>query len=273
MILTVLGWLAALACAAVAAPLAVRSLLNPQWRRDPGNWISVLMYSCLAVIGFTAAGLLSPLAGAVLGVALAGVLAAVARPWQEGRPLDLRLHAAFGKDWLAADALAIWDRMPGRDRGKPEKGSAPVVVAEATAARNIPNVMDDPALGPAPEPAELTSGAGPAPAPYLALAEFIASFEPEDDLSLRMFMEGSASGSILLADAWHHFADTCLNSVGLDPAYVAGILEAGDSSGAHGILLAQVHKRFAVIYAAVKEWVGAHGPLPHKARDFLTGDV
>jgi hypothetical protein len=60
--------------------------------------------------------------------------------------------------------------------------------------------------------------------------------------------------------------------VGLDPAYVAGILEAGDSAGGHGSLLAQIHKRYSVIYAAVKEWVAAHGPLPHKARDFLTGE-
>jgi hypothetical protein len=77
----------------------------------------------------------------------------------------------------------------------------------------------------------------------------------------------------MVADAWHHFADTCLNSVGLDPAYVAGILEAGDSAGGHGSLLAQIHKRFGVIYAAVKEWISAHGPLPHKAREFLTDDM
>jgi hypothetical protein len=92
-------------------------------------------------------------------------------------------------------------------------------------------------------------------------------------MSLRMFMEGNAAGSVMVADAWHHFADTCLNSVGLDPAYVAGILEAGDSAGGHGSLLAQIHKRFGVIYAAVKEWISAHGPLPHKAREFLTDDM
>jgi hypothetical protein len=155
---------------------------------------------------------------------------------------------------------------------QPESLAAEAAVAEATATRNIPSVMEDPALGLAPEPAELVGGNIPAPEAYAALAGFIAGFEPEDDMALRMFMEASAAGSVLVADAWHHFADTCLNSVGLDPAFVAGILEAGDSSGAHGTLLAQVHKRFGVIYAAVKEWVGAHGPLPHKARDFLTGE-
>ncbi len=169
----------------------------------------------------------------------------------------------------------IWRRLLARLRGvspEPEASSPEAVVAEAVATRAIPSVMEDAALGPVPEPAELVAGQIPAAAPYVTLAAYIAGFEPEDDLSLRIFMESNAAGSVMVADAWHHFADTCLNSVGLDPAYVAGILEAGDSAGGHGSLLAQIHKRFGVIYAAVKEWVAAHGPLPHKARDFLTGE-
>src|ERR1035441_10195452 len=81
------------------------------------------------------------------------------------------------------------------------------------------------------------------------------------------------SGESALADAWHAFADICLSGVGLDPAYVAGLLEAGDSAAQHASLLAMVHKRFGVVYAAVQEWISAGRQLPHKARDFLTGEA
>ena len=85
-----------------------------------------------------------------------------------------------------------------------------------------------------------------------------------------MLSDGDAAGALAVADAYHAFADICLNGLGLSPAYVAGVLEAGDSAAGHASVVSQVHKRFGVIYGAIKEWVGAHGPLPHKAREFLT---
>ncbi len=232
MILSTLGWLVAFGLLALVASSAWHGFRE----KSRGPWIAAGIYACSAVVVLTIVGVLGWLTALVLAVLVSGATAGLAQQ-------------AAG-------------------RAPPARPS----VAEAVATRAIPSVMEDAALGPVPEPAELVAGQIPAAAPYVTLAAYIAGFEPEDDLSLRIFMESNAAGSVMVADAWHHFADTCLNSVGLDPAYVAGILEAGDSAGGHGSLLAQIHKRFGVIYAAVKEWVAAHGPLPHKARDFLTGE-
>ena len=76
---------------------------------------------------------------------------------------------------------------------------------------------------------------------------------------------------MVVADAWRHFADVCLGGVGLDPAYVAGILEVGDTEGESAAHKAQVHKRFGVIYQTVQEWIAGGRMLPHRARDFLPG--
>jgi hypothetical protein len=162
----------------------------------------------------------------------------------------------------------------GRLRGGEDgDGDGPIpleAVAEHAATRSIPSVMADPALGVPPEPAELASASVPVPAPWAALAQYIAGREPADDQELRMFSDGDAVGALAVADAHNVYADTCLNGLGLSPAYVAGILEAGDSMAGHASVIAQVHKRFGVIYGAIKEWVGTHGQLPHHARDFLT---
>lgn len=190
--------------------------------------------------------------------------------------MTLGLIIAFGFTgvlvWRFRHDLHLPGLLRGLFPGGREDGSAPVedAVAEHVATRGIPPVMADPALGPALEPGEIAAAGVPVPAQYAALAQFIGGFEPEDDQALRMFMEGHASGQVAIADAWHAFADHLLNGAGLSPAYVAGILEAGDSAGEHASLLAHVHKRFGVVYAAIKEWIGAHGPLPHHARDFLT---
>lgn len=275
MIFTALEWLAALGLLAVSASCAWHG-----WQaKYYGPWVSCALYACGTFTLLGADGILRTGAASVLAVlaaAATGLLLIPDGKTGEDAPWDWRraggalpARVIAGPGYLYRDILALLHR------GAPEaEASSPeAAVAEATATRNIPSVMEDPALGLAPEPAELVAGNIPAPAPYAALAAFIAGFEPEDDMSLRMFMEGNAAGSVMVADAWHHFADTCLNSVGLDPAYVAGILEAGDSAGGHGSLLAQIHKRYSVIYAAVKEWISAHGPLPHKAREFLTDDM
>jgi hypothetical protein len=280
MIFTALGWAAGLLLTAMAAWRLSRIVLIRKhahtgkwlWRdslRAP-NWYALALWSAFAIGWFTILGVFAPLTGGLLAAICAAIAAAGFRVWTPEGWFALRTHLAGA----FAEAWNDLSRGGGQQRGgEPEAAETQAAVAEAVATRAIPSVMEDPALGVAPEPAELVSGHAQAPAPYAALAQFIAGFEPEDDMSLRMFMEGSAAGSVMVADAWHHFADTCLNSVGLDPAYVAGILEAGDSAGGHGSLLAQIHKRYSVIYAAVKEWVAAHGPLPHKAREFLTDDL
>ncbi len=174
----------------------------------------------------------------------------------------------FGGD-LGLPRLAA--RFGGLRGGHEESAETEAVVAEHVISRLIPPVREDPALGLPPEPAVIASVQ--APAPFLELARYIAQFEPEDDQALTMFMQGCASGGLIIADAWRHFADVCLGGVGLDHAYVAGILEVGDTEGEAAAHKAQVHKRFGIIYQQVQEWISAGRLLPHKARDFLTGEA
>ena len=83
MILTVLGWLAALACtgAGWAHAWFMRDAL-----RDTGNWVVLLAWSALAVAMFTLLGVIGPLVGALYaGMALV-IIAVVGRVWTpEGR--------------------------------------------------------------------------------------------------------------------------------------------------------------------------------------------
>jgi len=286
MILTILGWPLGLFLAGVAAWCAVRLVHTPKhpttgkriWNiADQGYWFTGLMFTVAAVADFTAIGLIGVTAGAVIAGVMFVILMLLARPWDKKErariPNLVRSNAVNGIRESRRDAAGLWRRIAARlAGGDDEPGETAAVVAEHVTTRNIPPVLADPVLGPAPEPAALATAA-PVPAPYAALASYIGGFVPEDDQALKMFMQGNAAGECAIADAWHAFADICLSSVGLDPAYVAGILEAGDSSANHASLLAMVHRRFGVVYAAVQEWISAGRQLPHKAREFLTGEA
>jgi len=264
MILTALGWLAALACTAATGERAwsMRSGV-----RDAGNWVVLLAWSALTVVMFTLLGAIGPLTGGLYAALAVVVILAVGRVWTpEGRrALAGDLRYGF------AEPFAALRRRVRRVPGAEEPGETEAVVGGYVASRQIPPVREDPALGLPPEPAVMASV--PAPAPYAALAQFIGGFEPEDDQALTMFMQGHAAGGLVIAEAWRHFADTCLHGTGLDPAYVAGILEVGDTEGESAAHKAQVHKRFGVIYQQVQEWISAGRMLPHKAREFLTGEM
>jgi hypothetical protein len=271
------SWFAAFGCLAVAVTGLVK-MGRSRDAGDRGSWIIPVMFGCGAIVSFTVAGALSVTAGAVLAVATFAALAML-EFWPGGSkraPRDharnLTLHAVAGIGGAARDARGAvgWIRR----RVSRAEGDAPIpveAVAAAVASRGIPSVREDPHLGVPPEPAALATAA-PVPHPYAALAQFIRDFEPSDDLELRAFMEACAAGDVALADAWHAHADLCLNTAGLHPAYVAGILEVGDTKAESAAVTVQAHKRFAVIYGAVKEWISGHGPLPHKAREFLTGE-
>ena len=275
MILTALGWIAALGLVVLTGFSVSRAFRD----KSRGSWTAAGLYACGAVCLLAVDGILAPLTAGVLAfLALAGAAGlAVAEGrkneagWQ-GTAKGALGHAGAGVGYFGADARGIWQRIMARIHGGEEETETQAVVAEHVTARNIPPVLADPVLGPAPEPAALATAA-PVPPPYAALAAYIGGFIPDDDQALKMFMQGNAAGECTIADAWHAFADTCLGSVGLDPAYVAGILEAGDSAGSHASLLAMVHRRFGVVYAAVQEWISAGRQLPHKAREFLTGEA
>ena len=268
MILTALGWLAAFGLLAVAVSSGWHGFRD----KTRGPFAAAGMYAGGACILLAVDGALSWLTAAVLAVLSLGTAAGlVLAGGRDGAGRAALGHAGAGMGHLGADAKGIWRRLLRRvGGGGDESGETESVVAEHVASRLIPPVREDPALGLPPEPAVIASV--PAPAPYAALAQFIGGFEPEDDQALTMFMQGHAAGGLVIADAWRHFADTCLNGAGLDPAYVAGILEVGDTEGESAAHKAQVHKRFGVIYQQVQEWISAGRMLPHKAREFLTGE-
>lgn len=276
MFLPALGWLVTVALLAGAVSSGWHGFRD----KARGAWIAAGLFVCAAFILLAVLGAVAPVLAAILAflaAAVSGVLA-----WKDGKgaPRAALGHAGAGFGYLGRDARGIaarfasWFRgLAGGEEDEPGSGVVPLEdVHEYARSRAIPSVMDDPHLGPPSEPAAIASAGIPVPAAYAALAQFIGGFEPEDDQALRMFMEGCAMGSTVVGEAWHHFADTLLNGVGLSPAYVAGILEAGDSAGEHASLLAQVHKRLKVIYGAIQEWIATHGPLPYKAREFLTGE-
>jgi hypothetical protein len=276
MILTALGWIAALAFAGASSSSAWHG-----WRdKARGPWIAAGLYGCAAFVLLAIDGALKPLTAGVLAflaLAVAGTVAVIDGRGNDGGWKGIagsaRGGAGSGIGYLGRDARVFWQRiMAAFGGGEEEPTETEAVVAEHIATRNIPDVMSDPVLGPAPEPAALATAA-PVPPPYAALAAWIGGFMPEDDQALRMFMQGNAAGECAIADAWHQFGETCLSAVGLDPAFVAGLLEVGDSAAQHASLLAMVYKRFGVLYAAVQEWISAGRQLPHKAREFLTGEA
>jgi hypothetical protein len=274
MILTAIGWIAALGLLSAAVSSGWHG-----WReKTRGPWIGAGLYACGAVVLLAVDGVLKPFsAGALafLALAAAGTLAVFdgrsGGGWK-GVAGSARGGAGAGLGYLGADAKGIWRRVMGRFSGEDEPAETVAVVAEHVATRNIPSVMEDPFLGAPMQAAEIAAASPsvPVPAPWLALAQYIAERDPEDDQDLRMFSDGDAAGALAIAEAYHAFAGHCLNGIGLSPAYVAGVLEAGDSAGGHATLMTQVHRRFQVIYDELKGWIATNGPLPHKARTFLT---
>jgi hypothetical protein len=269
-----IGWPAALILAGVAAAVMVRAVRT----RDGGAWITLLMFACAASAALTALGWLPLLPGIIAAAVTGAAAAAMLKPWEKGAGNAALGHAREGIGWAREDARGLWGwlRQRGggflvtRHGGETEGGDPEAVVAEAVTARGIPPVLADPVLGPPPAP-EAIAAAAPVAGPWAALADYIASFEPADDMELRMFNESNAAGALAVSEAHRAFADTCLNGIGLNPAYVAGILEASDSAVEHAGLLAQISRRFSVIYSTLQEWINVHGPLPKNAREWLTG--
>ena len=270
MILSLIGWPLALGLLVLAALSVARVARHRQEWPGPHAWYMPLAAGSALFAVLALLGVVGPLAGTLIAGGMAAILAWLAQLWTRAGWHGLYIQLRASLSFAGETAAGIRGRAAGSRGGEPEQDSPAAVVAEAVTARGIPPVLADPVIGPPPAP-EAIAAASPVPAPWAALADFIASFEPADDMELRMFTEGNAAGALAVSEAHRAFADTCLNGIGLNPAYVAGILEAGDSAVEHASLLSQVHRRFSVIYDSLKEWVGAHGPLPHKARDFLTG--
>lgn len=272
---TVVFGLAAFPAALVLLVAACAELYRALRARSRGQGTAAGVLGCAGVAVLGALGTIRPATAIALACLCAGAAAALTlvKGWRGSLgEITGETGAAFGR--LGADIRRLWQRLGGRLAAlRGEEEAAPGLPAEAVraavASRAIPPLGADPSLGAPPEPAAITAAA-PVPPPYAALASWIAGFEAADDQDLRMLAEGCAAGNVAVAEAWHQFGDRCLDSR-LHPAYVAGILEVGDTEAQSAASKIQAHRRFAVIYGAVKEWISGNGPLP-KDGDFLTGE-
>ena len=133
---------------------------------------------------------------------------------------------------------------------------------------------------PPPPPERPRSQLAPRPVPegtgippdHAALHARIAGFEPETDADLLQFWQREAAARLQEAHAWEAHADVLISGLGLDPASAQGAVElagvVSDLSHDFGMVIAQ----FATVYEQVREAVASGLILPHRAREFLTGE-
>ncbi len=105
-----------------------------------------------------------------------------------------------------------------------------------------------------------------APAGWKALAAATASCEPEDDGDLLGWMAGEVAGMAGYGEALIEVCQSCVNSVGLDPAAMAAVHDAADAAAGAATAMACARQKFASHYAEVREFAGNGGVLPYDGR-------
>lgn len=286
-ILDAIGWPLGVLLALVAVSVAYRMVRDRSrgQHRDRGSWITVLMFACAALADFTALGLLTVEIGAILaGLAFAAFLV-LAQPWRKGVARSLRSNAATGIGWLGHDARTALGRVRGtgwltgiaggvwrriRGGGHRDVWGVPVPLEEALARRPVPSIREDPDLGEAPAPEAIAAAGTAIPAPYAALASWIASLDPENEAAEHEFIRGHAAGKLAVSEAMMAHADHLLNGVGLDPAAVAAVVELGEVEGQSAADAALVDRRLLAVYREIHEWRDRTGrELPFRAREWF----
>lgn len=211
--------------------------------------------------------------------------------WLHRRHIGPRMEARAGRqeptwlerlrDWAAA-RYQTWTGWRDRPRGDGPGGTgkwgdqdgpfekpapAPSRPAAAPVRPAPPLPEDDRVAAPSEIEGVMTAAIPP---PWAALAAWIATFEPESDSDHVAFMQGNAAGFLAVGDAYRAYAETCLSSIGMDPAAVGGTTELADVVGetAHDVTLAL--RRFLVTYAAIREAMASGVVLPHNARQFFS---
>jgi len=277
------------ACAVLTLSGLVRMARTSGGVRDAGSWHAPLIFASAALALATAAGVLAPLAGAVLALLpLLAVAAIVRRAWLaiarakgQGRgPATRRVLSGLGRRlrdavWFLRDDLRD---LAARARPKPEEaprgvsgGGAPT--AALAALRSVPSVRDDGSLGFAPVPAEVAAGLESAgvevPAPFRAVADWMADFEPEDQDDLEGHIAQEAAGWLTLAEAATTRGETLLGVRKLHPAYVAALLEIADDIAELASSAAMSDRRYHGIYGDIEDWHEEGNELPEDARGWF----
>jgi len=125
--------------------------------------------------------------------------------------------------------------------------------------------------GPARQPAPGRAARGSLPGPWAALAAATADFEPDDDADMLEWMAAQVTGMAAYAEALADVYETCVNSLGVDPAAMNAVHDTADAAADAATAMAYARQKFAAHYAEVREFAAAGGLLPFNGR-WITGD-
>lgn len=107
---------------------------------------------------------------------------------------------------------------------------------------------------------------------WLALADSIAGFEPENHVEHLDFFGGTLAGILTVAEAMRINADMQFHHLGLDPAAAQATLDMADAFAESSEAVGLARQRFLVIYQEVLTAVDGGLVLPHSGR-WLTGEA
>lgn len=131
-----------------------------------------------------------------------------------------------------------------------------------------------PATPSVPQPRDIAAGLADAgitaPHDWLAVADRIRSFEPENAEALLEFIAGEAAGHVAHAEGFKDLADYLASPGGarLDPGFVQACHELADEIADLASSYGQVDQRFHAVYETVLQWLAEGRDLP-KDGNFL----
>lgn len=279
-IVTLILW-TALACCSLVTAAGLDAMRRVQGWGDAGSWDGPLFYASLSLALATALGLLPPAIGAVLAaVPLAVVAVTLRKVWQAaaskygpasatGRVLRALLRNARHTLLHAARELRRLTARPGA--AAPAAPDPDPVIARPR--REPSTARPDLALGPAPVPEqvarELESAGVAVPACWAAVAEWEASFEPEDGEDWRRHVAERAAGILTVAEAGGWQAEDLAAGVKLDAAVVAAETDFADDLADTASAAARSIQVYDSVYGGVHDHVDSGGTLPEDARGWF----
>jgi hypothetical protein len=282
--ITVLLWAAFAACALLAASGLWRVTRTRGASRDPGSWHAPLIFTSAAAALLAALGVLAPAGGALLAlIPLLVIAMIVARAWQaaaralgvpKATALVLRGLAARVRDALRGageDLRVLVGRSP---ECAPQPAAAEPVIARPRRAPSTarPDLLLGPALVPEQVAAELEAARVAVPACWAAVAEWEASFEPENGEDWRQHIAERAAGILTVAEVAGGQAEDLGTSVKLDPAVITAETDFAEDFADTASAAVRSIQVYDSVYDGAHEHVENGGTLPEDARGWFGAD-
>jgi hypothetical protein len=304
MILTALGWLAALGLLAACLSSAWHGFRDKKY----GPWIGAGLYACAAVVLLAIDGVLKPLAAGVLaflalalagGVALAEDRANAVAASPDGTPYGISWQAVAGSarggagasfGYLARDTrgLAGWlhsrwqELRTGEDSGLEP---APLIQPSPNGASSMPpgntggngtrprgsSQSLPPANGTVQQPAirarRIAAAAGtvPVPAGWAAVVAGTADFEADSNVELAQWMTGQVLGLAAWAESVVEQHETN-RAMGVDGAAISMLQDVAEAGVTCAQTMAGAVSQFCNYFELPDSFVDTGGQLAHDGR-------